>query len=492
MCPTQIRGFIMNKIMLILTVAFLSICAYAQNNTKNEYDEWKPSRDEYTNFDIGKYTTPDIVRNQLDINVDFRSVNTRTDYSSQDRDVEYERSSIYGNVSSFFSRYVNTRKRISNLTGNLSLGEEYFSRKDKQTFKFYNSNIIDNESSSLQQNSLNLTWSNKWYFSKLIYLDYGIRSYVSYISTHNKTKNQAEEDNEKQKAFSFSLSPQLGVGYGRIENVQDARQAVYIANALSKKMVLARNLSDDELFELSQIASTVKNKRFLDSRLHLIEEITKLDSFFVSNNLLADNGAAYFTTLNDMWLYGDLFSRQSGYELSFLVRPYFDYQDRKYTPVTIDNNSTIKQYIASLNFNYEKPFKLNWQHSLTSEIFGDIYSSSVQNKETNNNYKNSTEYKAFGALAYYSLGYFPNTRTNIQVATSQRIQKVRYDDEQNAIHFLSTLNANLYYYFSPNLRLTGNCELRYSPNRVKGNEGNYSNEHAFSSYFNVRLTYFIF
>jgi hypothetical protein len=86
----------------------------------------------------------------------------------------------------------------------------------------------------------------------------------------------------------------LGIGYGRIENVQDARQAIYIANALSKNGVLTRNLSNSEMFELSQIISTVKNKRFLDSRLRLIEEITTVTSSITRKNKQTENGQHFF------------------------------------------------------------------------------------------------------------------------------------------------------------------------------------------------------
>ena len=53
----------MKKIILVLAVSLFAVNAYSQNSTHTEYEEWKSSQDEYTNFDIGKYTTPDIVRN---------------------------------------------------------------------------------------------------------------------------------------------------------------------------------------------------------------------------------------------------------------------------------------------------------------------------------------------------------------------------------------------------------------------------------------------
>ena len=251
-----------------------------------------------------------------------------------------------------------------------------------------------------------------------------------------------------------------------------------------------RKLSDDELFELSQIISTVKNKRFLDARLRLIEEITTIDSFLEDNDLLADNGAAYFTTLYDMWQYGD-FSRWSGYEISFLVTPHYSYQNTKYTPIAREFIENYNQHHISLDFRYEKPYKLNWQHSLAIAVSGSIDASSAQNKQAGNDYKNSDKFNRFSAHVNYSLGYYPNTRTKIQLSTSQAISKYKYDEERDSMSSYTMIGANLYYYFSPNLRLTGECRLIYEPWRNKWYLG-YANSNSFSSLFNIQLIYSIF
>ena len=475
----------MKKIVLVLTVSFFAVSVYAQNSTQNEYEEWKPSQDVYGHFDIGKFKTPDIVRNQLEINFNFQSNNSINDYSYSDRDSRSDQSNLVGYISSYFSHYVNTRKKISTLIGSLSIEENKSNSKDKETVNNFTG--ISKVSSLSQRNSLSLSWLNKWYFSKSIYLDYDMLSSISYLFSQDKTKNQSEDSNLKQKNFSFNISPQIGIGYGRIENVRDARQVVYIANALAKKMVLTRNLSDDELFELSKIISTVKNKRFLDARLRLIEEITTLDAFFTDKDLLADNSAAYFTTLYDMWQYGDNFPRNSGYEISFLVRPNYGYQNAKYTPNIQDIIFKTNQHEIGLNFGYEKPFKLKWQHSTSAMVFGGINSTSIKSKQMNDLNNNI---KTINASVNYSLGYYPNTRTHIQVTTRQQLLNTNYKDDRHSTEFFSSLGANLYYYFSPNLLLTGDCSLYYSPRRYKGYYANRDNR--FSSSFFIRLTYLLF
>lgn len=478
----------MNKNCLILTLSLFAVSMYAQNSTQDEQDEWKSSRNEYKNFDIGKYFTPNIVRNQLNTDFSFRS-----DYSLIDPmygDGKREAFDLTGNLSASFSRYVNTRKKISSLTVDLALGLDDNSLEKRQSFTGDYLTFIDNQSTINQQNSLRVSWSNRWYFSKLFFMHYGLSSGIFYTFSHNKIKNQTEDSNVKHHNFIIDASPNLGVGYGRIEDVRDARHALYIANALSKKKVLTRNLSNDELFELSQIISTVKNKRFLDSRLHLIEEITTLNTFFEDNDLLEDNGAAYFTTLYDMWQFGDLFSRKSGFEVSFTAQPHYSHRNVKYTPTIQDVVYNQSQYIANLNFRYEKPFKINWQHSLAATVSGGIGSSSTKNKQADSQI--STKYNSLVASASYSLGYYPNTRTNIRVTTLQQISKNLFGDDERSIYFYSSIGAILYYYFSPNLRLSGDYGLVYSPNRAKEYGGDYIRRNNFSSTFNLQLTYSIF
>jgi len=136
---------------------------------------------------------------------------------------------------------------------------------------------------------------------------------------------------------------------------------------------------------------------------------------------------------------------------------------------------------------YEKyPAILLLDNSLSARFSVFIGSSSEKNKETDNNFKNTAKINALSAFTGYSLGYYPNTRTNIQLSTSHVISQSKFDDDSRSMNFQSMLSADLYYYFSPNFRLAGYCGIMYSPTRSKGNEGFYSNRNNFSASFNIR------
>ena len=152
----------------------------------------------------------------------------------------------------------------------------------------------------------------------------------------------------------------------------------------------------------------------------------------------------------------------------------------KIHPLIQESTHSLNLHIISLNFSYEKPLKLNWQHSLTADVTGGIISSPLKDNVNNN----KTKSHSFSAFANYSLGYYPNTRTNIPISASQQISKYLYDDKDDALNYGSMLSANLYYYFSPNLRLTGEYSLQYMLYRPINN--------SFTSLFYIQLNYSIF
>jgi len=485
----------MKKIIINLITLLIVGNAYSQSAIHSEYEEWKSSQDEYANFDIGKYFTPDIVRNQLPINLNLNSNYSHSNFNNK---TYYDSATVTnynftGNFSSNFSHYVNTRKKISDFGIGLSLNENYTSQKTDQSQSLtYVSPYSGNVS---LVNRLDASWSNKWYLSKKFFLNYNIYGGVLYNYTQNKIKDQSAESNQKQNEYGFNISPKLGIGYGRIENVEDARQAVYIANALSKRNILTRNLSNEELFELSQQISIVKNKRFLDSRLHLIDEISTVDSFFVKKELLNNTGAAYFTTLYDMWQYGALFPRKAGYEVSFLIYPYYTYDYVKNSPEL--QNGTVyyphRAFLeADLAFNYEKPFKLNWQHSVTAG--GYAYFEQGKTGETDFNSIFSTVRKIFSAWTNYSLSYYPNTRTNLQATAGQQIRKQidMYQDRTEYTTYTPNFNFSIDYYLSPYLRVAGNFSLNYDYLLYRVNDMENFRNNSFYTTFNIQFIYSIF
>lgn len=60
--------------------------------------------------------------------------------------------------------------------------------------------------------------------------------------------------------------------------------------------------------------------------------------------------------------------------------------------------------------------------------------------------------------AKFSLGYYPNSRTYMTASASENLV---YMDSFKRIYSLTSLDFNMYYYLSPQLRLGANASISY-------------------------------
>lgn len=384
----------------------------------------------YDDYSLKSYKTPDIKRALLDFKFNSNgSFNVSSDNSDK------KTFQLDGVLESNFNRYVNTRKLISEqqayigVTGNKTNDNE--NSNTKRTMQF----------NSSFQNSCKHYSLNNFFWSTGGNIDF------SYYNT--KTSS---EDSSYRNLY-LSISPMLGIGIGRIEPVQDARQAVYILDDLSKKGILTTKLSNEEINRFSQVISSVKNKRFLDSRLHLIDEISCVDSFLVNNNYLKKSGAGYFTTIYDDWLYGDLFQRGSGFEISSQVKPLYIHSKASY-----DEKSTNWAGISALiSVKYEEPINLYWQQSANLLAEYD-YSAIIDSRDGGGD----LDQRSGQLLGSYKIGYYPNSRTNLNFGISENLKFTRFGTPETYYSSITNFDLSAYYYLSPQLRLAGNIDLNYN------------------------------
>lgn len=299
------------------------------------------------------------------------------------------------------------------------------------------------------------------------------------------------EQESKSTSKDVALSIPLRMGKGRIERVEDARQAVYILENLAKRKVLNRRLTGEEIDEFARLISTVKNKRFLDARLRLIDEVTAVDSFLVRSGAMASGGAAYFTTLYDYWMYGDLFERKSGTEISGGVRPGFSYgkYDKPY-PDAYEYRVKHPSVEADIRLDYERPLNLYWQNSAWVSLSGGY---ERWDREYLAPAKPEEKEDLYGARlsGRYAFGYYPTSRTNINLGVEERLG---WDKREGGVgedlSYMSTntsLTLDMYYYFSPQLRLAAEARLGYRYMDEKTMDYDRWNGH-----FALTLTYSLF
>jgi len=435
------------------------------------------SAQEYKNFDLNKYYTPEIVRNGLDL-----YFNTNGDLSNQlFQSTNYLQSNdtansnnLNGQLNSSFFRFTNTRKNESLLQLNLGLYGQFGNYTIKPINRFF-----PNEYTSDSRQNIGLTYSNKSYNASKQFFSFGVTTRLNLSGgTVKIIYFDNPEKTTKTNGNNSTIAPYVGIGLGRVETVTDARQAIYILDNLAKRGVLTRQLSNDEIFRLSQQISKVKNKRFLDARLRKIEEISTVDSFFVNNNLLTTSDAVYFTTLYDNWENGANFVRNSGHVFEIQLSPFSDWNNNN-TQTDILNGSSFwekkkfNQYGGRLEirYRYAKQINLNWEKSADvslvssvshdiNELTTDINSFSTEGED----YKNERNIAGVNLNGSYGVAFYPNTRTNLSVILSQRFAKNYYNEinnnqKYNQFNSNTNLNFSAVYYVSPQLRLSGNTSI---------------------------------
>jgi len=269
------------------------------------------------------------------------------------------------------------------------------------------------------------------------------------------------------------------IGIGRINQVEDARQAIYILDDLKEKELLNNYPDGSKILELAQLFTKLKNDRFLDDREKKIYQITQIDSFFQANNLVKNANATYFTLLNDNWDNCATPERQSGNRFMLGAEGSYMHQASESSTTYIDyNNSSYKGYQNSYTNNYQYgffikhqwyyPANLKWQFGNSIKLGYKIFDSNKHQyaKGRNYIYDNSDAYyvnnytkhdttevtrKAYELTDCVELGYYPNSRTSFTFKTTVNIETVKrkkhtYGYDNSFYSYASSYNNNHFKY----------------------------------------------
>jgi len=436
----------MRKLHLLLGILLLTITVNAQINT----------------FDLSSYKLPDIKRHQLDINAGFDGGNKYYDsYQRLDSDYTEKSNGIGGDFGIGYRFYRNSENYQGNQYVGIGLRSDYSDERDEDGYvgeELYFSN-------NFQINSNNRFYMNNKFFleSDLLFTQYYSKS------DENYDLNNVENINK-----DLSLNVRLGLGYGRIEEVQDAWLATYILKDLQENGKLTRTPTNEEILEFSSLISQLKNERFFDARLQKIKEIEEVDKFLQSKNLIENADARYFTAVNDNWDNAATQIRTSGNRLSFLIIPYIKSSSNFYEidnlsiVYTTDRNITEYKVQALLILNNAKPIDLHWQRSFSVSLSGNYMKGLY--KTIYDDINNETEISSPQLISMldYIIKYYPNSRTNLSMGAYINFKnyfgKEEIDNIENDINHLNItpgINFSLNYYISPQLMLDASYNIYY-------------------------------
>lgn len=416
------------------------------------------------NFDISKYKLPDIKTNTLDLNMSSNQAASGNKQKIPTNSFESlsRTSSLNGEFDAIYRNYRNTR---------YYQGTQEFEIESSPSFYRIRSASDTSRRSGLYQN-YSFYSSNRFYNSQSTFfeIDPGI-SYISNIYTFRDTRYSGKG---KSGSEAFKVTLPLGVGFGRLEPVQDARLAVYIIDELKTTGRLKNTPSDSVIIELAKVISKIKNKRFFDYRIRKIEEMQTVDSFLVKNNLVTENDMVYFTALRDQWDYASGPARNAGFSLSVGLdnsmallkdRDFHMVYDFDLSQFYYDNSIVTTNTFYSgpyIKAEWSKPHNLYWQSDFTSQssyIFQYDRDPSFKDDITKN-----FNTKIWFTEASYNLRFIPNSRTTYSLSANAYYRnssgnRPEYDilnevDGDYSLNELSTsISASVNYYFSPQLRI---------------------------------------
>ncbi len=294
----------------------------------------------------------------------------------------------------------------------------------------------------------------------------------------------------------------VGIGYGRIEPVPDVHKIVFTLLDLKKSGRLLKEPSTDEITQISQAFSTLRNERFFDDREQKIRYVKVIDSLITTMGITAKGDIGVSTTLYDNICYAYMPSRYSGYRIS--LEPRGDYFDHTYTRTGQDRYSShLVTLGVNANLIYETPINIYWQRNLSMNI------SYTDRTIDSKNYSPTSKYKVSEINLSGGYGYYPNTRTNLKISFGGRYRNIDSDETYNGMpvglkygEFFA--NGSLYYYLSPKVRIDASAQLAYKTN-IDANANIYESNlqfdknaydkfttKEFSYGFSAKLTYAIF
>jgi hypothetical protein len=471
----------MKKQVSILSLLILVFCL---NNAKGQLN----------NFDLSKYKTADYARQMLTL-----SGFVSGSYSENNSEgYDYYNKNFQPNFDIQYLLVKNTRKVQQKINAGLTLMPSAYSYHSSSSSlnNFYSRSREDRSNGSFYFDS-----ENRFYFKTNQFFE--IRPGGNLIAYYRKTEMKnvnnpnTNEQSDSRRSLDGYFTVPIGVGFGRLENIEDARMAILVLEDLYKNNKISKAINDEDILLFAEKITQLRNMRHFDARKRRIYEIQAVDSFLRNNAFSQSQDAAYFGSLYDNWEYANNPYRLSGYRLTIGVDPNLEYSINNYLLVR-KNYDFSKGAGVFIRGELEKPLSLKWQQSLwftggysiTQTESVSKYPNSIENKST---VDNSRVYLR-GSVG---MGYYPDTRSYFRISLDPAVWKTwhNYDFSSNSensedLTFNIYLNLNGYLYVSE--RFNVNYTISTSYNGVDFEHSSLTKNHNFATSFNVSCSYSIF
>ncbi len=285
-----------------------------------------------------------------------------------------------------------------------------------------NTQQIDSNKVKRGDFDLQIAYNTKLYNTKLQYIE--LRA-ASQYSTNNATiiKNYIPNSYKtSDKATTETVKLTLGIGKGRIENVTDMQNALWLIKELQYDKLLAKTLTEQEVYGLAQAITKGRNTRILDFRRNIKYLLKIVDTYLQSIKAIAKNDINYFTDLNDIVYFANNSTRNSGYnayiKFDNQLQNYKAYNINKYLNNNIESKFKNEGFQSVITVGYikEKPINLKEQVSYGANINIATNKLKLRTQQISNgiivsNTANTTKPSRVTINGTIGYAIYPNTRT---------------------------------------------------------------------------------
>jgi hypothetical protein len=331
----------------------------------------------------------------------------------------------------------------------------------------------DNDSVSQKNNSFNFVPSfsilNKW-FSKKMFKELGAGASLQYAtSKFNITGYQSPF---KNKNADYSIAIHTGIGTGRLENIIDMQNALWLYKELTDEKIISRQLTGDELIELGRAITAGNNTRVLDTRRRTKFILATVDNYLQQKGVINKTDIKYFSSLNDILFFAFNNPRLSGTEKYIRFTPAIASWNRNEDASNaIDkfrHRFNTKSLLLSLGLGKYIPTDLVHQNNIgasakLSYVSADLSDKYFTNDVITNEVKGKSELKQAAVNLFFQHSIYPNTRTainfNLQIETGyQGFEK------QTNFYNATNLTSSVDYFISYRTKFTAGVGAQYQKN----------------------------
>ncbi|HEX7905759.1 MAG TPA: hypothetical protein VF487_17935 [Chitinophagaceae bacterium] len=312
---------------------------------------------------------------------------------------------------------------------------------------------------------------NKW-FSKKTFIELGADASANFLST--KYNSIAILNRLKTKQTNYSLALHTGIGKGRLENITDMQNALWLNKALEDVLRLSRPLTADELNDLGRTITKANNTRVLDTRKRTQFILRSVDTYFQEKGLISKTDINYFVELNDVLFFAFNNYRRAGSEKFIRFTPSiggFNKEETQFNSISkYEQNPLIKSALLSIGLNAYKPHNLKHQNNYGASLeLKYISYKSTEKYFTSgvvvNEIKYNSTIKQAGANLFFEHAIYPNTRTLINFNLQS---ESGYQD--SGFYGFATFTSSINYFISYRTRVTCALGAGYNKNIYIANQ----------------------